>query len=160
DEAAQSREDGAEPDPRNKRVVICPQHPAALAVGIAERQIEGCETIGGNRSIRGLAACHRILATLRVEGQCRATGPLDNDLGALDMIVRNLALGDADKAQPTPRDLQTLAGMHRLDPLAAPRGRDDDPGDQHADTEMGERIAPGAARQIAEPTPGCAERLL
>src|SRR6202022_4661498 len=117
-EADQGSEDGAEPDPRNERVIVCPQHPAALAVGIAERQIEVAETVGGDGGVRGLAARHRILATLGGEGNWRAAGSLDDDLGALDMIVRDLAFGDADKTQCSPGDLQNAAGTHRLDPLA------------------------------------------
>src|ERR1700740_2840279 len=50
--------------------------------------------------------------------------------------------------------------MNGLDALASPRGRDDDPSDQDTDPKMGDRITPGSARQMAQPPPGCAQRLL
>ena len=74
--------------------------------------------------------------------------PLDDDLGALHLVIFDAAFGHADKMQGAAGDLHIVAGMHRLDAFAAPGGRYGDAGDQHADPEMGDCIAPGAARQM------------
>src|ERR1700751_3420006 len=50
--------------------------------------------------------------------------------------------------------------MQCLDPLAAPGGRNSYAGDQDADSEMGDCVAPSSARQMAQPPPGCQGRQL
>jgi hypothetical protein len=72
--------------------------------------------------------------------------PVDDDLGALELVILDHTFGDTDKVQGAPCDLQVVARVHRLDPLAALGGRNSSAGDQHADPEMGDRIAPSAAR--------------
>src|SRR6266404_9732414 len=137
DQPAQGGEDRAKPDPRNQRVVIGPQHPAALAVRIAERQIEVRQPIGGDRGVCRLAAGYGIPAPLGIESKGSGADPFDDDLSALRMIIGDVPFGYPDKPEGPTGDLQGVAGTQRLDTLAAPSGRDDNPGDQNADAEMG-----------------------
>ena len=175
DDPAQGGEDRAKPDPRHERVVIGPQHPAALTVRVAERQIKIAEAVGRDRGVGGLAARDRIPAALGVEGHRRAAGPLDDDLRALGVIIGDVRLGHPDKAQGAAGDLQTCrrharsrsarcAMRSRRRPRRSARrprnGRSRTPKCRAANGETGARRCPGgsfatplrSARSVSTPS--------